>query len=110
VRRSKRISLTVPGGVEDGTRLRVAGEGNAGRRGGPPGDLYVYISVSPHPELRREGMTVFSDVSVRCFDAAIAFVVPPGCFAIESMKMFSNAHSLLHYSTMYCCHLNDDRW
>lgn len=65
VRKSKRISLTIPGGVEDGTRLRVSSEGNAGRRGGPPGDLYVAVGVKDHPELRREGMTIYSDVTVR---------------------------------------------
>lgn len=65
VRKAKRISLTIPGGVEDGTRLRVSREGNAGRRGGPPGDLYVCVTVKDHSDLRREGMTIFSDVSVR---------------------------------------------
>jgi len=65
VRRTKRLMPTVPAGVENGTRLRVTGEGNAGRRNGPPGDLYVYITVAEHPELRRDGMTVYSDVEVR---------------------------------------------
>jgi molecular chaperone DnaJ len=45
VRRSKRISLRVPAGVDSGSRLRVRGEGNAGRKGGPPGDLYVFVAV-----------------------------------------------------------------
>lgn len=64
-RKSKRISLTIPGGVEDGTRLRVANEGNVGRKGGPPGDLYVYVAVKSHPDLTRNGQTIYSDVSVR---------------------------------------------
>ena len=64
MRKTKRISLTIPGGVEDGTRLRVGSEGNAGRKGGPPGDLFVYVSVKPHPELTRNGQTIYSDVSV----------------------------------------------
>ena len=70
VRKSKRISLTIPGGVEDGTRLRVSREGNTGRRGGPPGDLYVCVTVKDHAELRREGMTIYSDVSVRTLPPA----------------------------------------
>jgi hypothetical protein len=80
VRKPKRISLTIPGGVEDGTRLRVSREGNAGRRGGPPGDLYVCVNVKDHPELRREGMTIFSDVSVRSFrhySCSFCAFVPP---------------------------------
>ena len=51
MRRTKRISLRVPPGVDSGSRLRVRGEGNAGRRGGPEGDLYVFISVRADPEL-----------------------------------------------------------
>jgi molecular chaperone DnaJ len=66
VRKSRTINVTIPAGVEDGTRLRISGEGSVGRKGGPPGDLYVYMSVKEHPELRREGQTVYSDVSVRC--------------------------------------------
>ena len=46
------------------SRLRVRGEGNAGRRGGPPGDLYVFISVRKDKELRREGMTIHSTVTI----------------------------------------------
>ena len=65
VRKPRNIRITVPAGVEEGMRLRIPGEGSAGRKGGPPGDLYVTMGVKPHPELRRDGPTVFSDVSVR---------------------------------------------
>jgi molecular chaperone DnaJ len=75
VRGSKRISLKVPAGVDDGSRLRVRGEGDAGRRGGPPGDLYVFISVKPHPSLRREGTTVHSDVEISYVDAILGTTV-----------------------------------
>lgn len=51
-------------GIDNKSRLRVRGEGNAGRRGGPPGDLYVFVSVKDHPQLRRDGTTVHSDVEV----------------------------------------------
>ena len=47
VRKSKKINLRIPAGVDDGSRLRVRGEGNAGRRGGENGDLYVFLSVKP---------------------------------------------------------------
>lgn len=65
VRKSKKINVKVPAGIENGARLRVSGEGSAGRLGGPPGDLFVYMSVKNHAELRRDGTTIFSDVSVR---------------------------------------------
>lgn len=71
VRKPKTISVAVPAGIEGGTRLRVNGEGSAGRNGGPPGDLFVLMGVKEHPELRRDGMTVYSDVSVSYIDAIL---------------------------------------
>ncbi len=53
--RSRELDVTVPAGVEDGTRLRVGGRGEAGVMGGPPGDLYVFLTVAPHPFFKREG-------------------------------------------------------
>jgi molecular chaperone DnaJ len=64
VRKSKSNNVTIPAGVEDGMRLRLNSQGSAGRNGGPPGDLFVFVSVRPHPELQREGMTIYSEVSV----------------------------------------------
>ena len=71
VRRSKRISLRVPAGVDSGSRLRVRGEGNAGRRGGPEGDLYVFISVRPDPVLQRDGININCGVSISYIDAIL---------------------------------------
>ncbi len=48
VTRERTLSVNVPAGVEDGTRIRLAGEGEAGTRGGPPGDLYIFLSLAPH--------------------------------------------------------------
>ena len=63
-------------GVDDGSRLRVRGEGNAGRRGGEAGDLYVFIGVRPHPKgLRREGTTVHSDIDISYVDAILGTTV-----------------------------------
>lgn len=75
VRGSKRISLRVPQGVDEGSRLRVRGEGDAGRRNGEPGDLYVFIGVKPHPQLRREGVTIHSDVEISYVDAILGTTV-----------------------------------
>ncbi len=55
VRKEKALSVNVPAGVEDGTRIRLAGEGEVGMRGAPPGDLYIFLSVTPHPLFKREG-------------------------------------------------------
>ncbi|GAX84813.1 hypothetical protein CEUSTIGMA_g12234.t1 [Chlamydomonas eustigma] len=71
IRESKRISLKVPAGVDQGSRLRVRGEGNAGRKGGENGDLYVYITVKENAELRREATTIHSDVEISYADAIL---------------------------------------
>lgn len=71
VRETKRISLKVPAGVDAGSRLRVRGEGNSGRRGGEPGDLYVNITIKDHPDLRRDGVTIHSDVEISYVDAIL---------------------------------------
>jgi molecular chaperone DnaJ len=68
---TKKIRITVPAGVDSGTRLRVSGEGDVGRRGGPPGDLYVYLFVEPDPHFRREGLDVFSEVKVSYLQAIL---------------------------------------
>lgn len=75
VRAMKSISLKVPAGVDTGSRLRVRGEGNSGKNGGPNGDLYVFIRVKQHPELRREGNDIHSDVEVSYLDAILGSVV-----------------------------------
>lgn len=53
-------SITIPPGVDQGTRLRVAGEGDAGVKGGPPGDLYVVLGIKPHPQFKRDGYHIYS--------------------------------------------------
>ena len=68
---TKKLRINIPAGVDSGTRLRVAGEGNAGQRGGPPGDLYVFLAVRPHPQLRREGTTILSEVSLNYLQAIL---------------------------------------
>ena len=55
VRKEKNLSVNIPAGVEDGTRIRLAGEGEIGMRGAPPGDLYILLSLAAHPLFKREG-------------------------------------------------------
>jgi molecular chaperone DnaJ len=64
VQKSKTLSITIPAGVEDGTRLRISGEGEAGLRGGHAGDLYVFISVRPHDLFIRQGDDIHCQVPV----------------------------------------------
>ena len=67
----KKLRINIPAGVDTGTRLRVSGEGNAGLRGGPSGDLYVFLTVKSHPSLRRDGLTVLSEVKVSYLQAIL---------------------------------------
>ncbi len=62
---NKRISVRLPPGVDTGNRLGIAGEGGAGERGGPPGDLYVVVHVREHEFFRREGGNLFCEIPVR---------------------------------------------
>src|SRR5262245_26289414 len=55
VTRERTLSVNIPAGVEDGTRIRLAGEGEAGLRGGPAGDLYIFLSIKPHEFFQRDG-------------------------------------------------------
>ncbi|MEL7036063.1 MAG: molecular chaperone DnaJ [Cyanobacteria bacterium J06592_8] len=68
---TKKLKINVPGGVDNGTRLRVANEGDAGKRGGPPGDLYVFLSVSPDTQFKREGINILSEVKVSYLQAIL---------------------------------------
>ncbi len=68
---TKKLRINIPAGVDSGTRLRVAGEGNAGQRGGPPGDLYVFLAVRPHAQLRRDGTTIQSEVPLNYLQAIL---------------------------------------
>jgi molecular chaperone DnaJ len=69
--RERMLSVNIPAGVEDGTRIRLAGEGEAGFRGGPPGDLYIFLSVKPHEFFQRDGADLFCRVPVSLIDAAL---------------------------------------
>jgi molecular chaperone DnaJ len=71
VQREKTLSVTIPAGVEDGTRIRLAGEGEAGLRGGPPGDLYIFVTVAPHRLFRRDGSDIHCRVPLAMTVAAL---------------------------------------
>jgi molecular chaperone DnaJ len=64
VEKAKTLSVRIPVGVEDGTRIRLTGEGDAGLRGGPPGDLYIFINISAHDTFDRKGTTLYCKENV----------------------------------------------
>ncbi|AGY57199.1 molecular chaperone DnaJ [Gloeobacter kilaueensis] len=85
------IKINIPAGVDGGSKLRVQSEGDAGERGGPPGDLFIYIGVRNHPIFRREGQDIYSsaqisylqailgsEMTVETVDGPHTVVVPPG--------------------------------
>ncbi len=71
VTRERTLSVNIPSGVEDGTRIRLAGEGEAGLRGGPAGDLYIFLSMAAHPFFQREGADLHCRVPVSMVTAAV---------------------------------------
>ena len=71
----KKLRINIPAGVDTGTRLRVSGEGNAGPRGGPSGDLYVFLTVKSHPRLRRDGLNILSEVKVSYLQAILGDMI-----------------------------------
>ncbi len=98
VRKTRTLAVKVPAGVDDGDRIRLSGEGEAGRNGGPPGDLYVEIRVKPHRIFEREGSnlscevpvsfataTLGGDVELPTLDGTVSLKVPAGT---QSGKVF----------------------
>ncbi|MBI2718471.1 MAG: molecular chaperone DnaJ [Rhizobiales bacterium] len=71
VTKERMLSVNIPAGVEDGTRIRLASEGEAGLRGGPSGDLYIFLSVKPHEFFQRDGADLFCKVPVSMTVAAM---------------------------------------
>ncbi|MCA3586005.1 MAG: molecular chaperone DnaJ [Methylocystis sp.] len=76
--KERQLSVNIPAGVEDGTRIRLSNEGEAGARGGPPGDLYLFISLKPHGFYQRDGADLFCRVPISMVQAALGgeFKVP----------------------------------
>ncbi|MGB0570992.1 MAG: molecular chaperone DnaJ [Alphaproteobacteria bacterium] len=107
--KEKTLSVNVPAGIEDGTRIRVAGEGEAGLRGGPPGDLYIFVTIRPHRFFRRDGadiqcrvpipMTTASlggSIEVPTIDGARARVnIPAGTQTGQKFRLRSKGMSVL---------------
>jgi len=79
VRRERMLQVRVPAGVDDGSRIRLAGEGDAGARGGPRGDLYIFISVRPHELFERDGLDLLCSMPVPMTTAALGGEIEAPC-------------------------------
>lgn len=79
VRRERTLSVRIPPGVDDGARIRLSGEGDAGRQGGPRGDLYIFLSVQPHELFERDGADLLVTVPVPMFTAALGGEIEAPC-------------------------------
>jgi molecular chaperone DnaJ len=101
--KTKQIKVTIPAGVEDGNKLRVRGEGDAGPKGGPTGDLYIFLKVKQSSKFRREGPEIYSDATVSYLDAIlgasvktpvvdgeVTIKVPPGTQPGQVMRLKGN--------------------
>ncbi|WP_416675242.1 molecular chaperone DnaJ [Egbenema bharatensis] len=73
---AKELKIQIPAGVDNGTRLRVSGEGDAGQRGGPSGDLYVYLFVNEDTEFQRDGINILSEVKISYLQAILGDRIP----------------------------------
>jgi molecular chaperone DnaJ len=95
VTRERTLSVNIPAGVEDGTRIRLAGEGEAGVRGGPAGDLYIFLALSPHEFFQRDGADLYCEVPVSMVTAALGgeFEVPTMDGNQSKIKVPAGTHS-----------------
>jgi molecular chaperone DnaJ len=92
VERKRKLEVAVPAGIEDGTRLRLVGEGEAGVRGGPPGDLYVVVRVEPHDLFVRDGADLHLEQEISAFVAALGTEMEvPTMGGTEKLKVAAGA-------------------
>ena len=71
VTRERNLSVDIPAGIEDGVRIRLGGEGEAGTRGGPTGDLYIFLNIRPHEFFQRDGADLFCKIPISMTTAAL---------------------------------------
>jgi len=109
VQRDRSLNVSIPAGVEDGTRIRLTGEGEAGLRGAPAGDLYVDVGVRNHPIFQREGPNIMVRVPLRMTQAALgasvevpsidggrsAVKIPPGTQTGDNFRLRGKGFSVL---------------
>ena len=87
VNKNKKLSVNVPAGVDNGTRIRLSGEGEAGARGSSPGDLYIFIEIKDHSIFQRDGKDTFIEVPVSFIDAVLGNSIQVPCIDGSKAKM-----------------------
>jgi len=119
VRQNRTLEVSVPPGVDDGTRIRLAGEGEAGIRGAPPGDLYIFVGIRPHAIFKRDGADIHCQVPVSVVSAALGgeievpaidgtrtkLSIPSGTQSGQHFRLRSKGMSILRSQArgdMYC--------
>ena len=114
VTKERTLSVNIPAGVEDGTRIRLAGEGEAGLRGGPPGDLYIFLAIAPHDFFQRDGADIFCRVPIAMTTASLGgqldvptidggktrVKIPEGCESGKQFRLKSKGMPVLRTKTM----------
>ena len=109
VQKDRTLAVNIPAGVETGTRIRLAGEGEAGLRGGPPGDLYIFLDVAEHALFQRDGANLYCRVPVSMITAALGgevevpsidggrsrVKVPPGSQSGKQMRLRAKGMPML---------------
>ncbi len=109
VQRERSLQVAIPAGVEDGTRIRLAGEGEAGGQGAPNGDLYVHVSIHPHEFFQRDSANIFMRVPLRMTQAALGgevevpvidgsrakVKIPPGTQTADQFRLRGKGFSVL---------------
>lgn len=110
IRKEKTLSVTIPAGVEDGSRIRLSGEGELGQRGGPAGDLYIFTSISPHRFYTRERANLFCRAPIPMTIAALGghveaptidggtakVTIPAGAQSGQQFRLSGKGMSILH--------------
>jgi len=95
VEKTKTLTVNIPPGVDEGTRVRLSGEGEAGARGAPPGDLYIFLHVKRHPIFEREGTTLFARTPISFSTAALggAIDIPGPDGVVHTIKIAAGTQS-----------------
>ena len=113
------MEVNIPAGVEDGSRIRLSGQGEAGMRGSPAGDLYIFVSIRQHPIFQREGATIECQIPIPLVTAVLGgsvdvptvegnwgkVTIPAGTQSGQKFRLKSKGMSVLRSSNrgdMYC--------
>lgn len=107
VQKTELISVRIPAGVDNGSKVRIPGKGNAGRKGGPSGDLFITIEVDPHPVFKREGSNIYVKIPITVPEATLGakidvptlygkamIKVPPGTKSGQKFRIRENGAPL----------------